>query len=50
MSDLFHEKVSFSSVERVFYVIEQAHHYTFEILIKRAKQMSKAFSFYPGAP
>ena len=26
MSDLFHEKVSFSYIERVFDVIKQAHH------------------------
>ena len=32
MSDLFHGKVSFSYVERVFNVIKQAHHHMFQIL------------------
>jgi Protein of unknown function (DUF5131) len=40
MSDLFHEKVSFSYIERVFDVIKQAHHHTFQILTKRAERMA----------
>jgi protein gp37 len=39
MSDLFREKVSFSYIERVFDVIKQAHHHTFQILTKRAERM-----------
>jgi protein gp37 len=38
MSDLFHEKVSLSYIERVF-VIKQPHHHTFQILTKRAERM-----------
>ena len=40
MSDLFHEKVSFRYIERVFDVIKQAHHHTFQILTKRAERMA----------
>ena len=40
MFDLFHEKVSFSYVERVFDVLKQAHHHTFQILTKRAEPMA----------
>jgi len=40
MSDLFHEKVSFSYIERVFDVIKQAHHPTFQILTKRAERLA----------
>ncbi len=32
MSDLFHGKVSFGYVERVFNVIRHAHHHMFQIL------------------
>ena len=32
MSDLFHGKVSFSYVERVFNIIKHAHHHMFQIL------------------
>jgi protein gp37 len=38
MSDLFHEKVSFSHIKRVFDVIKQAHHHTFQILTQRAER------------
>jgi len=40
MSDLFHEKVPFGYIERVFDVIQQAHHHTFQILTKRAERMA----------
>ena len=40
MSDLFHEKVSFSYIERVFDVIKQAHRHTSQILTKRAERMA----------
>jgi len=40
MSELFHEKVSISYIERVFDVIKQAHHHTVEILTKRAERMA----------
>jgi protein gp37 len=39
MSDLFHEKVPFDYIERVFQVMEQAHWHTFQVLTKRARRM-----------
>lgn len=39
MSDLFHEKVPFDYVERVFQVMTQAHWHTFQVLTKRAERM-----------
>ena len=47
MSDSFHEMVSFSYIERVFDVIEQAHHHSFQILTKRAVRMA---AFCRGRP
>ncbi len=40
MSDLFHEKVPFAYIDRVFEVIGRAHHHTFQILTKRAERMA----------
>ena len=40
MSDLFHDKVPFEYVERVFGVMEQARQHTFQILTKRAERMA----------
>lgn len=40
MSDLFHEKVPFAYVERVFDVMKRAHHHTFQLLTKRADRMA----------
>jgi protein gp37 len=37
MSDLFHEKVSFNHIERVFDVVKQAHHHTFQISVENRK-------------
>src|SRR5437879_13327634 len=34
MSDLFHEKVPFEYIDRVFGVIGSAHHHTFQVLTK----------------
>lgn len=39
MSDLFHEKMSFEWVERVFGVMAQAQWHTFQILTKRPERM-----------
>lgn len=41
MSDLFHERVPFDFVERVFRVMEQAHWHTFQVLTKRAERMEE---------
>ncbi|MBI5428781.1 MAG: phage Gp37/Gp68 family protein [Nitrospinae bacterium] len=40
MSDLFHEDIPFSYIEKVFRVMEKAHWHTFQILTKRAERLS----------
>lgn len=40
MSDLFHEKVPFDYIARVFDVMERSHWHTFQILTKRAERMA----------
>jgi protein gp37 len=40
MSDLFHEKVPFEYIERVFEVMKQAGQHTFQVLTKRADRMA----------
>jgi protein gp37 len=41
MSDLFHEKVSFDYIRRVFDVMAHAPQHTFQVLTKRAERMAK---------
>lgn len=41
MSDLFHEKVPFDYIRRVFDVMAQAPQHTFQVLTKRAEQMAR---------
>lgn len=41
MSDLFHEKVSFDYIHRVFDVMAEAKQHTFQVLTKRAARMAK---------
>ena len=41
MSDLFHEKVPFPFIERVFNVMSEAGQHTFQVLTKRAERMAK---------
>lgn len=41
MSDLFHEKVPFEYIRRVFDVMARAPQHTFQVLTKRAKRMSE---------
>lgn len=41
MSDLFHDKVPFEYVERVFEVMTQARQHTFQVLTKRAERMAQ---------
>jgi protein gp37 len=43
MSDVFHEKVPFHYIERIFDVIRGAQQHTFQILTKRAERMEKFF-------
>ena len=40
MSDLFHEKVPFDYIARVFDAMERAHWHTFQVLTKRAERMA----------
>jgi protein gp37 len=39
MSDLFHELVSFDFIDRVFAVMNEASHHTFQVLTKRPERM-----------
>ncbi|MBI5909002.1 MAG: phage Gp37/Gp68 family protein [Betaproteobacteria bacterium] len=41
MSDLFHEKVPFDYIRRIFDVMAHAQQHTFQILTKRAERMAK---------
>ncbi len=41
MSDLFHEKVPFGYVDKVFAVMRQAHQHTFQLLTKRPVRMAR---------
>ncbi len=43
MSDLFHEKVPFSYIDKVFDVIRQTPIHTYQILTKRSKRLAKYF-------
>ena len=39
MSDLFHEKVPLSFIQRVFETMEKASWHTFQVLTKRSKRL-----------
>lgn len=39
MSDLFHERIPFEYVERVFEIMEKSHWHTFQVLTKRVNRM-----------
>jgi len=41
MSDLFHENIPFDYVTKVFAVMHEAHHHTFQILTKRHERLSE---------
>lgn len=43
MSDLFHERVSDDYIDKVFEVIAQTPHHTYQILTKRAARMARYF-------
>lgn len=43
MSDLFHEKVSFEFIDKVFDVIDQTPHHIYQILTKRSARMAEYF-------
>jgi protein gp37 len=44
MSDVFHEKVPFSYIDRIFRTIELTPQHTYQILTKRAERMAKYFA------
>lgn len=44
MSDLFHEDIPFSFIDRVFETIQRANWHTFQILTKRAERMAQYFA------
>lgn len=44
MSDLFHEKIPFEFIDKVFDVIDQTPHHIYQILTKRAARMAEYFS------
>lgn len=44
MSDVFHEKVPFSYIDRIFHTIERTPQHTYQILTKRAARMAKYFA------
>lgn len=43
MSDLFHEEVPFSFIDKVFAVIDQTPQHIYQILTKRSRRMAKYF-------
>jgi protein gp37 len=43
MSDLFHEKVPFEYIDKVFHTIEQTPHHQYQVLTKRAERMNLYF-------
>lgn len=47
MSDLFHEDIPFSFIDRVFETIQRANWHTFQILTKRAQRMAQYFAQKP---
>lgn len=44
MSDMFHEKVPFAFIDRIFKTIKQTPQHTYQILTKRAARMEKYFA------
>ncbi len=44
MSDVFHEKVPFDHIDRIFETIRQTPQHTYQILTKRAARMAKYFA------
>ena len=50
MSDLFHERIPFEFVERVFAVMAEAEHHTFQVLTKRHERLAELAPDLPWAP
>jgi three-Cys-motif partner protein len=47
MSDIFHEDIPFEYVERIFAVMKEAEHHTFQVLTKRHERMSELAPHLP---
>ena len=47
MSDLFHEDVELSLIQRVFQTMEQAHWHTFQVLTKRGERLAERAPMLP---
>lgn len=50
MSDLFHERIPDTYIDKVFDVIERTPHHTYQILTKRAAHMARYFRTRPVPP
>lgn len=50
MSDLFHEKIELSYIQKVFAVMEKAHWHQFQVLTKRSEQLLKFSPNLPWSP
>ena len=50
MSDLFHEKIEFAYIQKVFSVMEQAHWHQFQVLTKRAERLLECNAKLPWPP
>jgi len=44
MSDVFHEKVPFEYIDKIFETIRRTPHHTYQVLTKRGERMAKYFS------
>jgi len=50
MSDLFHEKVPFEYIRRVFQVMNEAHWHTFQVLTKRSARLAEVSAKLKWSP
>jgi len=50
MSDLWHEKMPECFLDKIFNVIKETPHHTYQILTKRAERMSDYFKRHPDIP
>ena len=50
MSDLFHEKIELSYIQKVFSVMEEAHWHQFQVLTKRSERLLESYPKLPWSP
>jgi len=50
MSDLFHEKIEFADIQKIFSVMEKAYWHQFQVLTKRSEQLLKFSPNLPWSP